>query len=171
MTTHYPTDEYIKQRLAELSQIINAESSNNTEAIKEYNALVDLLIGNKSRWKYLWKDPKWAEWKSKHHSQVMKGLWDTVWVHRRTKPTEEEQIPLEESLPIEDYTEMVDEDGFSSLVPREEILGRLLEGWLLECDEIVLSFGEDIKRIDLSEERLLGCDEVKDLMEKGWALN
>lgn len=166
-STHYPTDEYIKQRLAELASLINADGKNNAEAIKEYNALVDLLIGNKSRWKYLWKDPKWAEWKSKHHSQVMKELWDTVWVHkRRVKPEVEEPLLLEE-----DCTEMVDEDGFSSLVRKEDILGRLGEGWLLECDEVVLSLGEDSKRIDLSDERLLGCDEVKDLMEKGWAIN
>jgi len=160
-------ESIIKARLEELKEIIDTQGDSNKVAIKEYNALVDILIGQKSRWKYLWKDAEWADWKSKHQSKVMKDLWDTVWAYKR-KP---EEVP-DLSFSTREFKPMVDEEGCLVQVKREEILERLIEGWLLECDTLSLWNKDKAKyhQIDLREDRLDACDTIKDMLTKGWTV-
>ena len=165
---NYMTESIIKARLDELKEIIDNEGENNKAAIKEYNALVDLLVGQKARWKYLWKDPDWATWKSKHHSKVMKDLWDTVWAYKRKAEAEEPDM----SFSTREFKPMVDDDGCLVQVKKEEILDRLKEGWLLECDTLSL-WNKDKGRyqtIDLKEDRLDACDTIRDMLDKGWSI-
>ena len=153
----YPVEQEIKERLSVLKVIIDHEGENNPEAIKEYQALVDLLVGQKSKWKYLWQNPAWVEWKRKHQSEVMVNLWDTVWQHKR----------------IEFFCPMVDDDGFLVEVHYKEVLARLKGGWLLENDEFSIWSNDEKNpvRIDLTEDRIKGCDEVVRLLEAGWKIS
>lgn len=175
-----------KERLAIVSSKLN-DMTVSTYELKELQVewyelerlITKLERSTLAKWKKLWADPEWAEKKREHHSQVMKDLWNTQWSHKRKDDTEEEEVkqpvvkqPKEPKLSKREWRDMVDADGWLVKVNKKEIADRLEEGWLFDCDTICL-WSSDLgvyRRISLLEERIEACEEIKDMLKRGWTI-
>lgn len=132
-----------------------------------------------AKWKRLWADPEWADKKKIHQSQVMKDLWNNEWSHKRKEENDDEVVevkpakePKEPKLSKREWKDMVDSDGWLVKVNKKDILDRLDEGWLFDCDSICL-WNNDMgvyRRVSLIEERVEACEHIRGMLKCGWTI-